>query len=234
MKKALFVLPLFFCALFFFPSSVHAALITVNPDGQVIWNVLAAEDSLALGVADRGDIKVSQSADGTQSGQIKLKKVNDKLYLNDLDVTDWDNSLVEIEERGSVKKISIGLAGGDFTIEQNGIVARSGYPITVNPRDNELSVTTQSGAVYLSVLPLEAAESALRSKFVNKVDKNGVVLSQEDVGVLAYTIPGQKIINILGVYDYEIPVVAKVSASTGEVLAVDGPSWFKVFGFLFS
>jgi hypothetical protein len=107
------------------------------------------------------------------------------------------------------------------------------FPINIRPKENELSVTTDSGAIFLSILPIEAAESALRSRFISRVSKKGIYLSEEEVGVLAYQVEGEKVFNFFNLFEYSIPVTTHVSASTGEILAVKGPEWFKIFSFLF-
>jgi hypothetical protein len=166
--------------------------------------------------------------------RIAVTREGDKVYLNEFDVTNWQESLVEIEERGEAKKATIGVSGEQFAIEQAGITALTDFPITIDPQANELSLTTPSGSIYLAVLPAEAVESALRSRFLNRLPEKRIFIKEEEVGTLAYTIAGEKVVDIFGILEYKIPVVARVSASTGEILNVDGPEWFKIFGFLFT
>lgn len=234
MKKLLLSLFFFVSFLFVFASSANAStLVTVNSEGDTVWNVLGESNFLALGIADRGKISVTDSATQDTSS-LALKKEGDKLFLNDLDVTNWNSDLVEVEERGNVKKITIGRDKDSFTISQNGVVALANFPINVRPKENELSVTTSSGSVFLSVLPYDAAESALRSRFISRLPEKKIFLTEDESGNLAYKVPGEKVFNILNVIDYPITVTANVSVSTGEILSIEGPEWFKVFGFLFS
>ena len=108
------------------------------------------------------------------------------------------------------------------------------YPINIRPRENEFSITTSSGSVFLSVLPFDAVESALRSRFMTRLPEKKILLIEGETGVLAYEVPGEKVFNILNMMEYPISVTARVSFSTGEILSIEGPEWFKVFGFLFS
>lgn len=233
MRRSFLVIFGFLVLFFLSISSVDASLVVVDSEGKVIWKVLSSQDPLALDIAERGEIEVKKVAAGEASTSIALKKEGENFFLNDLEVTNWNDNLVEIEERGEVKKILIGTQGDKFTIEQNGIIAMTDFSINIRPRENELSVTTDSGAIFLSILPIEAAESALRSRFISRVDKKGIFLSEE-VGVLAYRIEGEKVFNFFNLFEYSIPVTAHVSASTGEILAVKGPEWFKIFSFLFT
>lgn len=217
---------------FFLATSARAAFVTVNDKGETVWNVLSAQDSLALGAASRGEISIKDSIDG--SSTITLVNQDGKVYLNQTDVTDYTDDLVQVEERGGVKEVLIGTDGDKFTIEQNGVRALTSSAINIRPQQNELSVTTSSGNVFLGVLPLEAAESALRSRFVSRISNKNLEITESDTGILAYKIEGEKVINLLNFYEMPIPVTTQVSASTGEILSVDGPEWFKIFGFLFS
>lgn len=208
---------------------------TVNKDGDLVWKVLSAEDMIALKVPEREiDVKEVATSDLEKNSLILLERKDEKFYLNDLDVTDFEDDLVEIEERGKVKRIVIGVDQGLFTIEQNGVVASTEFPIIIDPKRNELALKTNSGSVFLSVLPIEAAESALRSRFISRLVNNNVNLTEYKLGVLSYSINGEKVLDIFSLFDYRIPVTAHVSASTGEILSIDGPEWFKIFGFLFS
>lgn len=228
---------IFILAVFLFlqtTSAAVASLVVIDGQGEMIWKVLSLQDEITLGVK-KNSLEVKEVAGETDEDQrIAIRRQDGKIYLNELDVTTWPEALVEIEERGDTQKARIGVEGEQFTIEQNGIKALTDYPITVDPRANELSLTTPSGGIFLSVLPLEAVESALRSRFLNRLPEKKIYLQEEEVGTLAYIINGEKVLDVLGVVEYSIPVTAQISASTGEVLNVDGPEWFKIFGFLFS
>lgn len=191
---------------------------------------------MALGVDKTTSLEVKATAeeDLDNNARIAVRRQDGKIYLNEFDVTDWPESLVEIEERGEVQKATISVMGEQFAIEQGGIMALTDFPITIDPVVNELSLTTPSGSIFLAVLPVEAVESALRSRFVNRLPEKKVFLKEEEIGVLAYTINGEKVLDIFGILEYKIPVTARVSASTGEILKVEGPEWFKIFGFLFT
>ncbi len=195
-------------------SSVSAALVTVNPKGQVIWQVLGDSTIQVKSVAE--------NLTSTNS-QISLNNTNGKIELNNIDVTNFKDSLVEVQARGEANDLKIGTNGNAFNIEENGIIAETKFPITIDPIKNELSVTTTSGSRLVSVLPYEAILSLTRAKFINKVNSNKIDLTENVTGELQYQIGGKRDINILN-----------VPASTGEVLKVDEPTWLKVFGFLFS
>ncbi len=216
------------------PVPVFAGLVTIDKNGETIWKVLSSQDEISLGIK-RSSLEVKNVASGVaEDTRIALKREDGKIYLNEFDVTDWQEALVEIEERGEAERAVIGVAGEQFTIEQNGILALTDFPIVIDPKENELALVTPSGSIFLSVLPTEAVESALRSRFINRLPEKKIFLKEEGVGTLAYTVIGEKVLDIFGILEYKIPVTARVSASTGEILGVQGPEWFKIFGFLIS
>jgi len=72
----------------------------------------------------------------------------------------------------------------------------------------------------------------LRAKFVNKIPDSNIELIEKDKE-LQYVIAGEKVFDILGLMEYSVPVTTFISASTGEILSIDSPTWFKYIKFLF-
>ncbi|MFC1710337.1 hypothetical protein ACFL0F_01580 [Patescibacteria group bacterium] len=238
MRKIVFAF-LVFLTFFFVASETKASLLTINGEGEVIVKVLSSEDSIALGYPETSELEVKQVANSgsEENSQVTLTKKDGIISLQvgsekSLDVTNWKDDLVEIEERPNTKRIKVGLMGDDFTIAQEGIVASTGFPVNIDPYENQLSLTTQTGKKYLKVLPFDAAQSVLRTRLVNNITSKPFTIVEEEKG-LSYVIDGNKVINIVGVYDFEIPITARVSALTGEVIAIDEPSWLKPLSFLF-
>jgi hypothetical protein len=218
----------------------NAAIITVNNKGEVIWNVLSSSDELALSTPKKSDLEVREvQGDKDTDKSILLKKEDQKMVMNvgenkKLDITNVSSDVVELEERGNVKKINISTKDGKFVIEEAGVTALTEYPININPKENELSLVTSSGAIFLSVLPMEAAETALRSRFISKLIDKNIEIKEKDLGVLTYSVKGERVLNLLNIASFNIPVTTLVSTTTGEILLVDQPKWLSVIGFLFT
>ncbi len=241
MKKLIF--GFVFLSFFLFPSTVSATLLSVKSDGTLEWKVLSLQDELALGVSQRNllEVKDVKPVPGATDSRIVLRSEEGKTLLavggesdsRGLDVTGWEDTLIEVEERGDTKRMNIKIVDGNFAIEQDGIVAKTSLPINIDPVENAISLTTDSGEIFLSVLPVEAAETALRSRFISSLNDNTVEISQEEMGVLTYKIDGEKKLGVLKLLDYGVPVTAHVSGSTGEIVFVDQPTWLRILGFLF-
>ena len=237
MKKMIFLCVITF--LFFLSTRpAKASIIAIDKNGNITWKILAYESPLALEVPKQNlEVKNVTNTDSSNR-EISLTKEDGKERLkvgeNDtLDVTNMGDSLVEIEERGDIKKIEIGIKGDKFSIKEGEILALSSYPINIDPIENRLSVVTPSGKKYLGIFPYEAAQVALRSKYINKINQKTFDITEENRDV-SYLITGDRVINLFNIIKINIPVTTKISASTGEILSVEQPMWLKVLGFMFS
>ncbi|OGM61565.1 hypothetical protein A3A52_02870 [Candidatus Woesebacteria bacterium RIFCSPLOWO2_01_FULL_39_14] len=231
-----------FFVLLLSPSFVSASLLVVKNDGEVTWNVLSEEDNLALDIPTHSYLEVKKAAEVAPSptSVVTLSRQNGKISLlvdsgnerRELDVTNWQEDLLEIEERAETQKLKVGIEGEKFSLEQEGIIALTSFPVTVDSKTANLSVQTSSGQKFLSIFPREAVDALLRTKLVNKIVNPRIEVVEEN-RQLQYVVAGEKVFNILGLLDYSIPITSYISASTGEILSIDSPTWFKYVKFLF-
>ncbi|MEJ2441553.1 MAG: hypothetical protein P8Y06_01370 [Patescibacteria group bacterium] len=242
MKKI--IPPFIFLFFFVFASSVKAdTILTINNEGEVIWNVLSSSDSISLKMPEREDIDITGIAVGEtgENSKITLAKEGENINLNiasdegnkTLNVTNWQDDLIEIEERGEAKKLAIRVNDGGFSLEQEGMVVNTNYPINIDPKKNEISVETPSGTRFLSILPIEAAEAILRAKVMTQLTSEQSSLVEGEKGELVYEMNGEKVLNLFNLVDYPVEVKTKVSALTGEIVSIDQPTWLKIISFLF-
>ena len=232
-----------FLFLLLISSSVFASLVVVQKDGKVVLNVLSIEDTVELEIPRRDYLEVKSIAQeipdpgskislARKDGKVTLR-VSTKSGEKSLDVTNYKDEIVEIEERPALERVRIGVSGDFFTIEQRGVLAKTDYEINIDPESAGITLTTPSGLRFLSLLPYQAAETALRAKIINRLgDKDSVVIKEEGQE-LSYELAGERVINFFNVFEYSVPVKTKISASTGEVLSIEQPTWLKVLGFLF-
>lgn len=232
MRKTLFLAIL---ALSFFTKEAEAALVVVDKNGEVTVNVLSSESSLALSVANPVNLDIKQTVEkGLENVRISLKRDGENVKLiaedRELDVTKWRDDVVTLEERQGVHKVEISLKENAFAIKQNDLVAETNYPINIDPKENKITLETETGEKFLAVLPYDAAMSTLRAKVLTSVNKNMRITEEEKD--LSYAIEGERVINFFNIYELSIPVKTKVSASTGELLFVDQPVWLNILGYL--
>jgi hypothetical protein len=238
MNKIIASLFLSFGLLLLTSTSVKAALVTVEKNGLVQVNVLAAQDSLALTIPKREDLEIKDIALSVDEGvpSIYLTKTGETVQLKvktdneekSLDVTNFSGDVIEIEERGEVQKIKIYVKDKKFVLSQGGIQVSTDFPVNINPESAEISVKTDSGVKYLSLLPKDATEVLLRSKTLTNIPTDSKVNLIEENGVVVYEITGVKKVNLFNVADYNFDVSSKVSASNGEVVSTNEPIWLKL------
>lgn len=226
-----------------FSKSVDASLLLINKEGKIILRVLSSQDTAGLEIPRREYLAIKAVADQTSDSDAKvsLSKLDGKVTLDvssssgekSLDVTNYQDEIVEVEERPEVERYTISLDEGKFIIDQDGISAETYFPININPQTAGLTLETPSGFRYLSILPREAVETILRAKTINRLKEGSRLVISEQNRELSYEIFGDKVIDIFNLLKYSVPVSSQVSASTGEILSVNQPTWLRILGFLF-
>ena len=238
--KIAFILVLAFIIFISNTSLVMAnSLVVVDKNGDIVWNVLAEESSL-VEIPKSSYLEVKKVANSPASGEekITIQEEGGKVSMligeensgKRLDVTDWSENLVEIEERAQVQKLAIRKGTESFVLENKGISAKTNYPLNVNPKNASISVTTPSGDRLLSILPNDAYQGLLKAKVISRL-KESLSLVEENQSLL-YKVKGEKSINFFNIYEYRFDVSASLSASTGEILKVEAPVWQKALSFI--
>ena len=235
MRKVVFLLS--FILFFFLSSSAFASsLLRIDKEGNLTVNVLSAQSQIALGLPRGGVLEIKKVANKMpEEGEIVLKREGEKYSLyfgenNSFDITNWKESVIQIEEKEENKSAEVILDNGEFALVQAGVRASIPFPIKVNPRQKKFQIETPYGDKNLAILPLEAALISLRSKSLSKLDEVPFELMEENKDIV-YRIFGKKTINIFNLYKLDTGVVTKVSASTGEIIAVEEPLWLKLLSF---
>jgi hypothetical protein len=231
--------------LFIFSTQANASIVVLQENGEVVINVLSYENDGLLEIPQSESLEIKDLAMGTFSGDsaISLTKNGENYTLNiasqtgekSLNVTDFGEEIIEIEERPESKKLTISLSdGGMYELKQGDVLAYTSYDIEIEPNDAKIALSAPSGKRYISILPKDALLTAIRSKTISKVSESGTItLLEEDAKDIIYKIDGVKSINLANVYDWDIDVEAKVSASTGEIVSIKEPAWLKILKFIY-
>jgi hypothetical protein len=226
-------------------SRASASLVTITQDGEIVVNVLAVDDSITLDIPQAETFEVTDIAEtvGDENSVVSIEREGGKISMTisspdtgnrKLDVTGYEDDLVEIEERERTKVVKLGVVGDRLSIEQRNVVALTSLPINIDPTRKELSLTTSSGRRFVSILPQEAVDSLMRTKLINSYDPDSELeIVEDENGNATYLVEGTKVIDMFNVYDYELDVAAVVSATTGELIGINNPEWLKFFNFLF-
>lgn len=234
MKKS-FYFAVFGFIFLFTPNIVLAdAIVTISSNGKTSWNVLGAE-------SDR-EIKIKKIAnlDSNLNGKISVYKEGNSFQViqdsgsnkTKADVTNFEGDVVEVESRGESKNLSIKVSGEKFMLIQGENIASTEYPVEIDPETALISVKAPTGLRFIVLLPEDAATLAINARLLDEIDPNSpMILTENEFGELHYEVKGTRIID-LKITKIPVEVTANLSASTGRVLTVDSPIWFKVVGLL--
>jgi len=242
-KKFFLAIPLLLLLLFIMTFPARASMLMVGKNGEITWKVLSEQDNLDLDVPEHSSIEITKVAENNVDSKslVELSKNGDKVSLyvlengeeKKVDIANPNSSLIEIEERNEIQKVNIGIRDDKFSLQQKGIVALTEFPLKIDPITANLTVRTESGDRFLSVLPYQAVQTVLRSKLMSRINDNRLEIIEEE-RELQYSFSGEKVFNIYDFFEYTIPISVRVSATTGETVSVEGPSWYKIVGFFLS
>jgi hypothetical protein len=240
MRKVCFVLVAVFSLFVLSTKSADASLLRFNRDGTLQWNVLGLNDS--VDAAYESAMEVKKIADKVVSGgsiPVSISNEDGKVFLSygaddsaPVDITGYESEIVEIEEKDAPRTISIAATPSGFAIKQRGITAETSYPINITSPENKLSLTTNSGERFLTILPYEAVNLIIKTNIISTVVGGQVTLVEKDEGEMAYVVRGEKHIVLFNVFAFQVPVNVEVSATSGTVLNIDQPLWYSVVDFL--
>lgn len=224
-------------------SPTYAAIVSVSNEGEMTMNVLPAQDDAALtpkpdylkvtNVANTNTSEQSEIEVKNESGKVELV-VNDGKEVHLADVTGYSDEIIEIEQRREPDRITISVSGDGFLLKEKNTKAYTSFPIKVDPEQRRISVETTSGEQYIAVLPSEALSQLVQGNVLNVIDGDYLIISEGEMGEVQYTIHGKRTLDILNIFQYEVPITAHISASSGEVLTVEQPVWLPIASFLFA
>ncbi len=242
--KYLTLLSIVLALFVFFVAPVSASLAVIEPDGNVIVNVLGTETStLEIPQSESLTVTKTLSYAPEMHSQVSLRREDGEVYLKvlsdsgeqTLDVGEYDDEILEIEERPKLEKMTIAVSDGKFVIKQNELTAHTDYEITVDSENGRLLLDAPGGKQFLSISPREAVQTLFRAKTVSNLDyTSGISIIEDNNHVLTYRVQGEKLLNFFDFYYHPVEVTAYISALTGEITRVDQPQWLQFIGFLFS
>lgn len=228
--------------LFIFENTANASLILIEKNGDLTWNVLSEQDALNLETPKYSSLELKKIADENigNTSSVSLKKTAEGITLSvdsentkkEMNISDFSEEIIEIEGRPELKRIGIYSEEGNFVLKQSGVKAKTQFPLTVDAKTANLYLSTMSGNKYLSIMPYDAVVNLLRAKLLSSLPEKTIEIVEIN-RELQYKIEGQKTFSLFDIFKYNLPLTAYVSASTGEVLDVEAPGWFKVIRLFF-
>lgn len=154
---------------------------------------------------------------------------------------------LRVVENGVEKDVKVRAAGDRFVIEQEGfgtvgpdrlVAATTNFPLTVDLETNSIAVTTPIGTVNVRQLPAKAIQQVLAANVIDTVTSTELAETEKETTdpnrQVVYRIKGVKDTRFLGLIKVDAPILAEVSALTGEQTFVKQPWYLNAFGFLFA
>ena len=214
----------------------QAALVNVDVNGIPSWSVLSYE--VETGEEKNVEVRsvVNREAINPNT-KIALTRDEGQVLLTvdeeEIDISGYESEIVEVEEIDIPKRVAI-LANNDgFSIQQRGVTANTEFPITVNTPEKKISVQTDSGIRYLSILPYDAVIQIVRANIIKDLSEgDSVTLVENEDGEVVYRIKGKNDLNVLRFVDLSVDILVEISALDGKVVEVEKPLWYAIADFL--
>lgn len=145
---------------------------------------------------------------------------------------------LKIEEGGVEREVTVKSLTDRFVIEQEGFEVPTNFPITVNTETSTITVETPAGIVNVRELPASAIQNLVASNVFDELESAELAETEEEAAdpneQVVYRIKGIRKANFLGIFSVDAPILAEVSAATGDQTFVSEPWYLRAFGFLFS
>lgn len=231
MKKVLLLL-LTFYFLHLTTSLVHANLVTVKPDGELEWDVLASQST------GKGIENTLKKVEGMLDSIVLTRKDNtismsitEDSMERQFSIKNTQGDIIEVEERPDFQKMKVSVREGKFILEQNGYLVQTDFPLSINPKSGKIMVLSESKEERLWVFPKEAVDTVLRSNLLSNVSQGAIQIVEEQSDFV-YKLEGEKVFTILRFFEYKIPVSAFVTLD-GNLKKIDSPTWYRFVDLIF-
>lgn len=213
---------------------------------------------------DKGQTRLEQEIfEGGVRKRVEMRNENGRIFIRvktkDATGAETDQRLelrpeeglarLRFVENGVEKDVRVRAANDRFVIEQEGfgvvspdgtISALTNFPLTVDPETNTISVTTPIGTVNVQQLPVTAIQNILAANVIDKVESTELTEPKNEKDKtdpnkqVVFRIKGIKETRFLGLIKVDVPILAEVSAITGQTTFVQQPWFLNAFGFLFA
>lgn len=216
-----------------FTSTTQAALVTKS-DNKLEVNVLGAQDSNVLQTVTASvEEIINKISFDIQNNSLVLSYEDSSNSEQKIDLDNFEGEVVEIKKENDSESLYVLSKDNKVLLQQRGIVVATTYPIEIGNSLDNLTLQTNSGNRYLTILPYDAVSPLLKTNMIDELNNEGKVeLIELDAGELAYYIQGEKNHNLFELVSLKADVNISVSALNGKILSVDQPTWSRILSFL--
>lgn len=195
-------------------------------NGKITGSVLSDKtERRVVGIQNRG---------GDENDNSQDKKERVEVQTREQEQEQEQEQEVEVKEGlGEAKikaKVKIKNTVRGASLKSDNVEAKSKFPVSVNSKTSELTVTTPAGSRVVTILPDQAVANMLREeKFATA---SSVTLVENENNQLAYRIRAEKSKRFLGIFKVAIPVISEVSAQDGAILTTSQTTLSRILDLL--
>ncbi|MDP3733355.1 MAG: hypothetical protein Q8Q91_02320, partial [Candidatus Daviesbacteria bacterium] len=166
-----------------------------------------------------------------ENGKVKIEtKIKEAENENETELENEaeDEAIKEVEKELEKEDVKIATAPGQIALVNKKVGALSKFPLSIDPKTRQLTVTTPAGVKVVAVLPQAAIDNMLAAHIMDDViseKANNSLASIPDLvklevenGVLGYKVKGTKTHKLLGFIPIKSKVETFVSAENGQVV----------------
>lgn len=192
--------------------------------------------------------------------KVEIDQEGDKLVTNfkdengkeiDLEATEEAEVLDSLDKKLKDDDIKIASGSAELGFTQKGRRVRTNFPLSVNPTTGQLFVTTASGTKIVAILPQQAIENMIEAGVLTRTEEpqsppppdssgsaqittanNASIELTELNNQPAYAINGIKTKNVFGFIPVDLKIKTFVSASDGNLLAMQESLLTRILSFI--
>lgn len=167
-----------------------------------------------------------------EDGKVKLKIEDKSGKETKLEKDEIDEIEDEIENELENEGIKIATNSVKPIFSSNDIAAQTDFPLSIDVETKKLMVTTPAGEKTVTILPDEAVQNLLSTKFINKVEQttnpdlidqfgvlNGITKLEIRKDKVVYRVKGIKVRKLFGFIPLDTSKTIFISVDTGNIVA---------------
>jgi hypothetical protein len=124
-------------------------------------------------------------------------------------------------------------SNNDTFIEDGGTEVKANFPMEIDAETGLVTITNPNGrTVTLNATPSEVLEKVLSERLIEDVDE--FEIEEDNDNEIKYILRGTTKRQLLGLFEINVPVEAKVNCENIDEVEVRKPWYLNMFGFLFT
>lgn len=174
-------------------------------------------------------VEVQPPQEGSDSGKVILKHQGNTTQELHIPIsTTTSVTQITTPYAGTV---SVHIGGvNNITINNGPYTITTQFPVIINPIDQTMAIKTPSGVTVIKIFPSQVFQNA---QSTNKLSSVSSLNLTDQQGTPVYQADGIQVRKFLGIIPVRANVQEQISAQTGQVMNINLPWYYSLFGFAF-